>query len=255
MSVVGNVSFVSPGDPQFIPYGATDGYVSYMNAVTISTGNVQLDGVSLDGSTANGGQLLINGVAVATVNQNVSSISNWATYPALSTINFGSGGGVINTTTLNGTTANMTAVNALSLISSAAQNVSSVNGLAAIGSYNVVNNRTVLTGNLTPAPGYSQASVALSGAGTGIYNFILSDLNGNYGWWSASCPLTITGGGVVGGVTVFPPTNGSGAAAQPSFNNYISITGSSTENGSILISILHNASASLNIGWGLVRMA
>jgi len=255
MSIVGNLSFVSPGDPQFIPYGANDGYVNYMNAVSISTGNVQLDGVSLDGSTANGGQLLINGVAVATVNQNVSSITNWATYPALSTINFGSGGGVINTTTLNGTTANLTAVNALNLISSAAQNVSSVNGLAAIGSYNVVNNRTVLSGNLTPAPGYTQTSVSLTSAGTGVYNFFLSDLNGNYGWWSASCPLTVSGGIVVGGVTVFPPTTGSGTAAQPSFNNYISITGSSTENGSILISILHNASASLNIGWGLVRVA
>ena len=255
MSIVGNVSYISPGDPAFIPYGATDGYVNYMNAVTISTGNVQLDGVSLDGSTANGGQLLINGVAVATVNQNVSSITNWATYPALSTINFGSGGGVINTTTLNGTTANMTAVNALNLISSAAQNVSSVNGLAAIGSYNIVNTRQVLSGSLAPAPGYSQVSVALSSAGTGIYIFVLSDNNGNYGWWTASCPVTLTAGNAIGGVTVFPPTTGSGGASQPSFNNYISITGSSTENGSLLISILHNASAALNIGWGLYRVA
>ena len=255
MSIVGNLSFVSPGDPQWIPYGANDGYVNYMNAVTISTGNVQLDGVSLDGSTANGGQLLINGVAVATVNQNVSSITNWATYPALSTINFGSGGGVINTTTLNGTTANMTAVNALNLISSAAQNVSSVNGLAAIGSYNIVNTRQVLSGSLAPAPGYSQVSVALSSAGTGIYIFVLSDNNGNYGWWTASCPVTLTAGNAIGGVTVFPPTTGSGGASQPSFNNYISITGSSTESGSLLISILHNASAALNIGWGLYRVA
>ena len=255
MSIVGNLSFVSPGDPQWIPYGANDGYVNYMNAVTISTGNVQLDGGSLDGSTANGGQLLINGVAVATVNQNVSSITNWATYPALSTINFGSGGGVINTTTLNGTTANMTAVNALNLISSAAQNVSSVNGLAAIGSYNIVNTRQVLSGSLAPAPGYSQVSVALSSAGTGIYIFVLSDNNGNYGWWTASCPVTLTAGNAIGGVTVFPPTTGSGGASQPSFNNYISITGSSTESGSLLISILHNASAALNIGWGLYRVA
>ena len=249
MSLVAN-TFVSPGDPQFIPYGATDAYVSYMNAITISTGQVQLDGVSLDGSTANGGQLLINGVAVATVNQNVSSISNWATYPALSTINYGSGGGVINMAT-----ANMTALNALNLISSAAQNVSSVNSVSAIGSYNIVNTRLVLSGSLTPAPGYSQVSVSLSTAPTGIYIFALSDNNGNYGWWSASCPVTLTAGNVIGGVTVFPPTTGSGAASQPSFNNYISITGSATLSGSLLISILHNASAALNISWGLYRLA
>jgi hypothetical protein len=249
MSLVAN-TFVSPGEPQFIPYGATDAYVSYMNAVTISTGNVQLDGVSLDGSTANGGQLLINGVAVATVNQNVSSISNWATYPALSTINYGSGGGVLNTSNIN-------AISVLSqnLVSSASQNVSSVNGLSAIGSYNVVNTRQVLTGTLTPAPGYSQATLNFATAPTGLYMFVLTDLNGNYGWWSASCPVSLTGGLTTAGVTVFPPTNGSGAAAQPNFNNYISITGSSTRAADILISILHNASSALNMAWVLYRIA
>jgi len=249
MSLVAN-TFVSPGEPQFIPYGATDAYVSYMNAVTISTGNVQLDGVSLDGSTANGGQLLINGVAVATVNQNVSSISNWATYPALSTINYGSGGGVLNTSNIN-------AISVLSqnLVSSAAQNVSSTNGLSAIGTYNVVNTRQVLTGNLTPAPGYSQATLNFAGAPTGLYMFVLTDLNGNYGWWSASCPVSLSSGFVTAGVTVFPPTNGSGVAAQPNFNNYISITGSSTRANDVLVSILHNASSALNMAWVLYRIA
>jgi hypothetical protein len=249
MSLVAN-TFVSPGDPQFIPYGATDAYVSYMNAITISTGNVQLDGVSLDGSTANGGQLLINGVAVATVNQNVSSISNWATYPALSTINYGSGGGVLNTSNINAIS-----VLAQNLVSSASQNVSSTNGLSAIGTYNVVNTRQVLTGTLTPAPGYSQATLNFAGAPTGLYMFVLTDLNGNYGWWSASCPVSLTGGLTTAGVTVFPPTNGSGAAAQPNTNNYISITGSSTRAADILISILHNASAALNMAWTLYRLA
>jgi hypothetical protein len=221
-----------------------------MNAITISTGNVQLDGVSLDGSTANGGQLLINGVAVATVNQNVSSISNWATYPALSTINYGSGGGVLNTSNINAIS-----VLAQNLVSSASQNVSSTNGLSAIGTYNVVNTRQVLTGTLTPAPGYSQATLNFAGAPTGLYMFVLTDLNGNYGWWSASCPVSLTGGLTTAGVTVFPPTNGSGAAAQPNTNNYISITGSSTRAADILISILHNASAALNMAWTLYRLA
>jgi hypothetical protein len=180
----------------------------------------------------------------------VSSISNWATYPALSTINYGSGGGVINTSNVNALS-----VLVQNLVSSASQNVSSVNGLSAIGSYNVVNTRQVLTGTLTPAPGYSQATLNFAAAPTGLYMFVLTDLNGNYGWWSASCPVSLTGGLTTAGVTVFPPTNGSGAAAQPNTNNYISITGSSTRAADILISILHNASSALNMAWVLYRIA
>jgi hypothetical protein len=137
------------------------------NISSIFTDHISIDGIGLDASSAGGGQLLINGVAVATVNQNVSSIANWATYPALSTITAGSGGGVINMATGNFTTLNTLGAGSISSL-----NVSSINGInanAAGGSQiNATNQYTYSTSNtvLTTSP----AQVA--GVATGIFNII-----------------------------------------------------------------------------------
>jgi hypothetical protein len=144
-----------------------------------ATDRIDLDGVALDGSTANGGQLLINGVAVATVNQNVSSITNWATYPALSSITYSGGGGsgglinmsVGNISTLNSLTANLTnissAVGTISTITAntgnftrttattetvSAVTVSTINGKKP----DFYDGTNVLAGNYTAANGTSQ---------------------------------------------------------------------------------------------------
>lgn len=106
MSVLGtNTLWGTPGgnvNSFYIPYAAPPANVSSIgtgypqtnaNISSIYTDRINIDGVALDGSSAGGGQLLINGVAVATVNQNVSSIANWATYPALSSITYTAGGG------------------------------------------------------------------------------------------------------------------------------------------------------------------
>jgi hypothetical protein len=137
------------------------------NISSIFTDRITIDGIALDGSSAGGGQLLLNGVAVATVNQNVSSIANWATYPALSTITAGSGGGVINMATGNFTTLNTFGAGSVSSL-----NVSSINGInanAAGGAQiNTTNQYTYSTSNtvLTTSP----AQVA--GVATGIFNII-----------------------------------------------------------------------------------
>ena len=165
MSLVPNVSYVIPGDPSFIPYGANDAYMNYLNSTQISTGNILLDGVSLDGSFANGGQLLINGVAVATVNQNVSSITNWASYPALSTISYGAGGGALNMSNI--TTSNLT--------------VSSINGIATQGSVYVDGN-TYFNGNITVA---TSSNVVLCSTATS-YTFLSNHA------YAINCPTTIT---------------------------------------------------------------
>ena len=149
------------------------------NVSSIYTDSISLDGVVLDGSSANGGQLLINGVAVATVNQNVSSIANWATYPALSTINTGSGGGVINMTTGNFTTLNTFGSGSVSSL-----NVSSINGVNANASggaqINATNEYTYSTSNLVLTT--SPAQVA--GVATGLFNIVSGKK------YYISCPIS-----------------------------------------------------------------
>lgn len=211
MSIVGNASYVSPGDPIFIPYGANDGYVNYLNAVTISTGNVQLDGVSLDGSTANGGQLLINGVAVATVNQNVSSITNWATYPALSTINYAAGGGVINMASMN-------ASQAMNAIALNATNASTT--LLLTSSINGFNGRQrIMSGSVSMYNGQT-FSIDCSSLGAGPYTIDISDLSSTYGYWGITAPLVMLAGFAEVGTSVLisePP------GTQPSTANMLTI--------------------------------
>jgi hypothetical protein len=66
----------------------------FINNSTIQTNRVVLDGNYLDtvgtGSTAT---LLLNGVAITSGGGLTSTIANWALYPAISTITFGTGGG------------------------------------------------------------------------------------------------------------------------------------------------------------------
>lgn len=137
------------------------------NVSSIFTDRVNIDGVALDGSSAGGGQLLINGVAVATVNQNVSSIANWATYPALSTINSGSGGGVINMTTGNFTT--LTTFGSGSVSSLTVSSINGVNANATGGQIiNASNQYTFSTSNAVPQTSPQQ----VAGVANGLFTLV-----------------------------------------------------------------------------------
>jgi len=96
MSVLTNQTSINETSYQFLRSGGPSTLTSvnpYGSISVINTDQINIDGVRVDGSTASGGQLLVNGVAVATVGQNVSSIANWSQYPALSSITYASGGG------------------------------------------------------------------------------------------------------------------------------------------------------------------
>ena len=104
MSVNQNQVAVNSGASLFVGQGnATTPTTAnpYVSIGVLTTDQINIDGVRVDGSTAGGGQLLINGVAVATVNQNVSSVTNWAQYPATSSITFATGGGTGGQITMN----------------------------------------------------------------------------------------------------------------------------------------------------------
>jgi len=135
---------------------------------TIYTDHLSIDGIGLDGSSAGGGQLLINGVAVATVAQNVSSIANWAQYPALSSITYAGGGGtggLINMatgtfSTLNAPIANITSlstgsvnVGAISTTSISTGTIVAATGTVGTLSNAVFNTSTINASTITSVNG------------------------------------------------------------------------------------------------------
>jgi hypothetical protein len=114
------------------------GSYSNVSISTITTNQMVLDGQNLDATSAAGGTLLINGVALASASGLTSSIANWASFPALSTVTYattgGSGGNLIMNTA------------SISTVTAAALNVSSINGVATGANSGV---SRVVTGNIS----------------------------------------------------------------------------------------------------------
>ena len=133
MSVLFQGVYADPGDPLFVPYAAAISTASLLqnniNVSSIVTNHITLDQVNMDSAVLNSvPTLLLNGQPVATGTSFTSSVTSWASFPALSTINYnvaGSGAGVIN----------MTNVNALTNVSSATATFGTLStiGLGSIG--------------------------------------------------------------------------------------------------------------------------
>jgi len=77
----------------------------YITASDISTNSINLDGNILTTDSGAGGELLLNGIPIATT-ENISSITDWSLYPAISTINMNNhniiGGADFQISTING---------------------------------------------------------------------------------------------------------------------------------------------------------
>lgn len=198
---------VNPNLPVYIPYGASDASFSLANISSLTTNNIVLDFVTLDASSANGGQLLINNVPVATVNQNVSSITNWSSYPAVSTIGY----------TGNGGTANLSQINALTSVSTPQLFASTINGFTFPVS---VFPPVISFSGASPIINGSQYNVDFVGQPPGVYMLDVSIQTGT-GTDPMSCSAVIRyyGGNVSGGSLHAPFTN----AGTPSFANCVSI--------------------------------
>jgi hypothetical protein len=197
MSVLGtNTSWGSQAanvNSFYIPYEGVPANVSSIgttypgtnaNISSIYTDHISIDGIGLDASSAGGGQLLVNGVAVATVNQNVSSIANWAQYPALSSITYASGGGTGGSINMN--IASFSTLNNLAG-SISSLTVSSINGLAPNGggSGNVTQVNTANTYNYSTsnANTVTQTPTQVAGVATGLFNIV------NGAQYLVSCPV------------------------------------------------------------------
>ena len=195
MSVNQNQSFLNGATPLFMNAGSLSAPTTINpvgNISSLITDHIVLDGVGLDCTSAGGGQLLVNGVALASVSQNVSSIANWATYPALSSIVYtttGGTGGALNmntgvfstlTTVGNATLSTIAAsgnatVSGLitsanhvntGLLSTLGMNVSTINGKR-VDFYDGTN---VLSGSYTASDGLTQ-NISVASLADGLYVF------------------------------------------------------------------------------------
>lgn len=131
-------------------------FISTINVYngSLNTGHIQLDLVGMDCAILNSTPtLLLNGVPIGSTSNFTSSITQWASYPALAPITYNTGAGT-------GGTINMANLNSLSNVSSATGTFGSLSTIG-LGSF---------SGSVFPnAPQYSQIT-SMSASLIGITN-------------------------------------------------------------------------------------
>lgn len=166
MSALPSASWLNESTPLWMRDG---GSYSNISISSITTNLVTLDGQTLDATSAGGGTLLINGVAVASAQTLTSSIANWAQFPALSSLTYttsGGTGGLVNMATGQFSTLQ----NSIGSISSL--NVSSINGVNANATggqiINSSNQYSFSTSNATPQTTPQQ----VAGVANGLFTLV-----------------------------------------------------------------------------------
>jgi hypothetical protein len=166
MSALPVANWLDDNTPMWLGNGGSinSGFISSLGA-----NQIVLDGQTLDATSDASGTLLINGIAIASAATLTSSITNWARFPALSTISYTTSGG-------SGGTVNMsigqfsTLQNLAGSISSLT--VSSINGYNANSSGGVIidasNTYTYSTSNATPTTSPTQ----VAGVANGLYTLV-----------------------------------------------------------------------------------
>lgn len=217
MSVLANQTNATPNDALFLANTNNINVISSLNLYngSLNISQINLDAIQMDCAYLNSTPtLLLNGVPVAATSSFASSITAWASYPALNTITYAAGGGI----------ANLAVINALS-------NVSTASMIAGNGT--VAQNMTVSTLNGAPYPNNANPALigstdTMSGADivitknftgldTGLYMLQVT-LQGQSDPMSCSAMIRYSGGLANGGSYHQPVLSG-----QTNTNNYVSI--------------------------------
>jgi hypothetical protein len=149
-----NVKDIRGGDAFFSSIGSAGSFnantissaVAYIS--TISTTNITLDGNTLDtGGAGFGATLLLNGVPIATT-ENLSSISDWAYDPAISTVQM-DGNDLVNARNIDGV--NLTVTNSVSGV---------IGGFTTLNSGGITNSGNILTNTIQTTGLVNAASVS-----------------------------------------------------------------------------------------------
>lgn len=168
MAALPSASWLNETNPLWMKDGGT---YNNVNISSITTNHMVLDGQGLDATSAAGGTLLINGVALASATGLTSSIANWAQFPALSSIVYTTAGGSGGTINMNvgqfSTLQNLSG-------SISTLNVSSINGYNANSSGgSVVDTATTYFYSTSNAPSISTTPTQVAGAASGLYTLVV----------------------------------------------------------------------------------
>jgi hypothetical protein len=207
MSVLANQTNATPVNSFFLRDTANVNFLSSLTVLngTINTSQINLDSVQMDCAILNStATLLLNGVPVGATSNFASSITQWASYPALAPITYNTGAGT-------GGAISMANVNALSNVSSATGTFGSLStiGLGSIAGsvfpsapqYSIINS---MSASLVGITNGSSIRLNFTGQANGFY--LISCALTSAGQDPFSCTFTafFTGGNAQGGGTHMP---------------------------------------------------
>jgi len=236
MSVLGNQTNLTVGDPFFVLNGNDINFISTISVYngTINSSQINLDAIQMDCAYI-GPQstptLLLNGAPVASVSSFTSSVVTWSSYPALAPITYAGAGGAANLATVNALT-NLSSATVIGgtvnagTVSTPSLTVSTINGLQ------FPSPAFPALINITSAPITNGISIPVDLSALGSGFFLLDVYVSAGGTDPFTCTTVVRNyqSQVFGGSFHCPSISG----APPSFANCVSIqdvgTGSNTVN-------------------------
>jgi hypothetical protein len=235
MSVLPNQTFINSLSEFYVNDVNNVQFLSSINIPngTLNTSQIDLDSVRMDVAVINGfPTLLLNNQPVAGVSSLTSSVTSWASYPALQTITYAGAGG----------TANLATVNALTALSTQALTAGTVTSIGNLNGVTFPNPGTPIAGM---AQTFTVTGTGLLGAwnftgqATGLY--LVTVIIQSAGTDPLTCTAVIrySGGAATGG-SFHCPSMGSNSA--PSFANCVSIQSDTISDALIQLYVFSNNS-------------
>ena len=222
MSVLPNQASITLNDRWDVLNTANASFISTINVYngSVNTGHIQLDQVGMDCAILNSTPtLLLNGVPVGATSNFTSSITQWASYPALAPITYNTGAGT-------GGTINMANVNALSNVSSLTANFSNLTapGTVSLAGYTIPmtpgNNIVSALSSTTVITSSGQIiTTDFTGQPAGFYMIKVTIQSASADPFTCGFILTNAGGVTTGGGCHMPSFNPYGS--QPTTANMI----------------------------------
>ena len=218
----------------------------------VATGSINLDGNILTTDAGGGGELLLNGVPIATTS-NISSLADWSYYPAISSINCAANN-ILNVGTIVGKTGDMGLSNVGTITfdtlgQGAIVNLSTINGVSwsNAGGGGGGSNISTITGLITydTADGGLGGDIAVANitAGNGLYGQINMTANSGVGG-NSSGKIAITANGGSGASGLFGQVDivaNQGSAAGVITGGKINITANTGLSGGVPSAVNINA--------------
>ena len=232
MSVLPNQTFMNVLSEFYVNDVNNIQFLSSINIPngTLNTSQIDLDSIRMDCAIINGNPtLLLNNQPVAGVSSLTSSVTSWASYPALQTITYAGAGG----------TANLNNVNALTALSSQAVIGGTVTSVGALNGVTFPNPGTAIAGmaqTLVITGAGLLGAWNFTGQANGLYLVTVLIQSGGADPMTCSAVIRFSGGAATGGSFHCPSIS----SALPSFANCVSIQSDTVSDAFIQLYIYSN---------------